>query len=72
MRDFSTTVAPLTEVINNDKVFNWRKEQEHAFNIMKYKLCSAPLLQLLDFSKSFEVECDASGKGIGGCFKTRF
>ncbi|OIT32522.1 putative mitochondrial protein, partial [Nicotiana attenuata] len=61
VRDFSSIAAPLTEVIKKDKVFNWGKEQEHAFNILKDKLCSAPLLQLPDFNKSFKIECDASG-----------
>ncbi|WMV27656.1 hypothetical protein MTR67_021041 [Solanum verrucosum] len=64
VKDFSTIVASLTKVIKKDKVFNWGNEQEHAFNVLKNKLCSAHLLQLPNFSKSFEVECDASGKGI--------
>jgi hypothetical protein len=32
---------------------------------MSSELTHAPLLQLLDFGKTFELECDASGIGIG-------
>ena len=40
--------------------------QEEAFTVLKDKLTHAPLLQLPDFNKTFELECDASGIGLGG------
>jgi hypothetical protein len=35
-------------------------------NMLKDKLTHAPLLQLSNFNKTFELECDASGFGLGG------
>jgi hypothetical protein len=43
----------------------WSDTQEESFNILKHKLIHAPLLQLPDFNKMFEGECDASGIGLG-------
>jgi hypothetical protein len=46
--------------------FSWGTRQANAFNMLKDKLTHAPLLQLPDFGKTFELECDASGIGLGG------
>jgi hypothetical protein len=46
-------------------VFKWSEPQENAFHELKKRLTEAPLLVLSDFTKTFELECDASGNGIG-------
>ena len=66
VRDFSTIAAPLNELTKKDVPFLWGTAQEEAFSVLKDKLTHAPLLQLPDFNKTFELECDASGIGLGG------
>ncbi|KAL3502656.1 hypothetical protein ACH5RR_037105 [Cinchona calisaya] len=65
VKDFSTIAAPLTEVIKKNVGFRWGEAQQKAFVTLKVKLTSAPLLLLPDFDTPFEIECDASGIGIG-------
>ncbi|WVZ63372.1 hypothetical protein U9M48_013009 [Paspalum notatum var. saurae] len=64
--NFNTNAAPLNELTKKGVAFYWDKPQEDAFNLLKDKLNHAPLLQLSDFGKTFELECDASGVGISG------
>ena len=66
VRDFSAIAAPLNELTKKGVDFKWGNSQENAFQELKKCLTEAPLLVLPDFTKTFEVECDASGIGIGG------
>nr|GEV00196.1 putative reverse transcriptase domain-containing protein [Tanacetum cinerariifolium] len=45
--------------------FDWGEEEENAFQLIKQKLCSSPILALPEGSKDFVVYYDASHKGLG-------
>ncbi|KAL0318192.1 UNVERIFIED_CONTAM: hypothetical protein Scaly_2856400 [Sesamum calycinum] len=55
--------TPLNELTKKNVPFKWRNTQEKAFEIINEKLTHAHFLTLPDFSKTFEIECDASGIG---------
>ena len=58
-------MALMTEVIKGSS-FHWMSRAQEAFEEVKVKVTQAPVLALPYFDKVFEVECDASGVGIGG------
>ncbi|GJW22860.1 reverse transcriptase domain-containing protein [Tanacetum coccineum] len=52
--------------------FEWvGDKQEAAFQLLKQKLCSAPILALPEGSEDFIVYCDASKKGLGAVLMQR-
>ena len=65
VREFSTIAAPLHELTKKGVPFIWGPNQQQAFDMLKYKLTQAPLLQLPDFDKMFELECDAVAWVLG-------
>jgi hypothetical protein len=55
VKDFSIIVASLTKIVKKSIGFKWNDEQDKAFNLLKDKLCSTPVLALPDFTRAFEV-----------------
>ncbi|GJQ98399.1 putative reverse transcriptase domain-containing protein [Tanacetum coccineum] len=51
--------------------FEWGDKQEAAFQLLKQKLCSAPILALPEGSEDFIAYCDASKKGLGAVLMQR-
>jgi len=64
IRHFSSTAAPMTEVLKGVK-FIWTPQYQWSFEELKEKLTHAPILALPYFKKVFEAKCGASGVGIG-------
>nr|GEZ82367.1 hypothetical protein [Tanacetum cinerariifolium] len=61
---FGLTNAPAVfmDLMNQNVKFNWEEKEEAAFQLIKQKLCSAPILALPKGSENFIVYCDASHK----------
>jgi len=64
VKDFSTIVAPLNEIVKKHVGFKWGQKQQQAFVALKDRLTHASILALPNFAKSFELECDASNVDI--------
>ncbi|KAI3523729.1 hypothetical protein L1887_02080 [Cichorium endivia] len=65
IENFSKISQPLTALTQKDKNFVWGKQQEDSFQLLKHKLCNAPVLALPEGSDDFVVYCDASHQGLG-------
>ncbi|GJX55693.1 putative reverse transcriptase domain-containing protein [Tanacetum coccineum] len=62
---FSKIAKPLTELTQKNKKYIWGENQESAFQLLKQKLCEAPILALPEGNNDFVVYCDASHQGLG-------
>ncbi|GJX16187.1 putative reverse transcriptase domain-containing protein [Tanacetum coccineum] len=54
----------LASYYQKNKKYIWRKDQETAFQLLKQKLCEAPILALPKGNDDFFIYCDASYQGV--------
>jgi hypothetical protein len=66
IKKFICICAPMMDTMKKKhKSFNWTKEAEKIFRVLKKKITEKPVLVLPYFGKTFQVRCDASGIAIG-------
>ena len=63
--DFAVTAAPLNQLRKKGVRFRMGRTELDAFDALRSKLCSPPLLIYPDFSKNFVLQTDASDVAIG-------
>ncbi|GJT19384.1 putative reverse transcriptase domain-containing protein [Tanacetum coccineum] len=62
--------SPTTPTEKNKK-YIWGEKQETTFQLLKQKLCEAPILTLPERNDDFVVYCDASRQGLGAVLMQR-
>ncbi|GJQ95007.1 putative reverse transcriptase domain-containing protein [Tanacetum coccineum] len=68
---FSKIAKSMTKLTQKGIKFDWGEKEENAFQLIKQKLCSAPILALPEGSEDFVVYYDASHKGLGAVLMQR-
>ena len=64
-RNFSDTIAPLTDMLRKSVKFKWSDKCQQAFDNTKALLTNAPVLAAPDFNSPFYLATDASDIGAG-------
>jgi hypothetical protein len=65
VRNFGIISQPLTALLKKHALFVWTQDQVDSFSALKDALCHSLVLALPDFSKTFCIETDANGCGVG-------
>ena len=66
IKDFSKIAAPLNKLRGGNDKWEWTGDQQEAFDMLKQRVTSEPVLRLPQPKGQFRIEVDASGYTIGG------
>ncbi|GJZ68215.1 putative nucleotidyltransferase, ribonuclease H [Tanacetum coccineum] len=71
IKDFSMISKPMTQLLMKDAKFDFSDDCKKAFNILKEKLTTAPIIISPDWNEPFELMCDASDFAVGAILGQR-
>ncbi|GJX09333.1 reverse transcriptase domain-containing protein [Tanacetum coccineum] len=71
IKDFSMISKPMTQLLMKDAKFDFSDDCKKAFNILKEKLTTAPIIISPDWNIPFELMCDASDFAVGAVLGQR-
>ncbi|GKB19964.1 putative reverse transcriptase domain-containing protein [Tanacetum coccineum] len=71
IEEFSKIAKSMTKLTQKGVKFDWGEKEENGFQLIKQKLCSTLILDLLERSEDLVVYCDASHKGLGNVLMQR-
>ena len=65
VHDFAKIASPLTDLLKKDKAFEWTQECQQAFDTLKHKLTTTPILLVPNPDLPWTIATDASDQAIG-------
>ncbi|GJT37976.1 putative reverse transcriptase domain-containing protein [Tanacetum coccineum] len=68
---FSKIAKPMTKLTQKKVKFEWGDKQEAAFQLLKQKLCSAPILALPEGKRRFSIDTASLRRRVGRCISCR-
>ena len=71
IQGFSKISRPLTNLLGKDVPFKFDEECLQAWEELKRRLVSAPIISAPDWTRPFEIMCDASDYAIGAVLEQR-
>uniref|UniRef100_A0A8C9ZTG8 Gypsy retrotransposon integrase-like protein 1 n=1 Tax=Sander lucioperca TaxID=283035 RepID=A0A8C9ZTG8_SANLU len=71
IRNFSSVAAPLHKLTSSKSRFVWSPQTDSAFQVLKERFVTAPVLTMSDPCRQFVVEVDASNVGLGAILSQR-
>src|SRR6266853_1360436 len=65
IKGYSQLAQPLLDLTKKSTEWHWEGDQQRAFEELRDKMCSRPVLTHLDPDKMFYLQTDASTRGVG-------